>query len=258
MAISRALVASSSQSAAALEEISASMEEISSQVQLNAQGAQQALNLVDESQRVLNRSQQDMESLLGSISHLVAESGKVKNIATTIDEIAFQTNLLALNAAVEAARAGEQGRGFAVVADAVRALAQKSMTASNEISNLIETITQGVLALGHLGTQTRDSLNLFVESQSKVSTLTQENAGRSQEQAKGVEQVTQALQEVDHGVQSLAKSGQELNQTVLQFQGIIHDLLQARKELALLAGQNQVESETQSPPKVTRPMQEAA
>jgi methyl-accepting chemotaxis protein len=74
-------------------------------------------------------------------SHHVTTTGQIGAIVQPIDEIAAQTNLLALNAATEAARAGEHGKGFAVVADEVRKLAERSSTATKEITELISGIT---------------------------------------------------------------------------------------------------------------------
>ncbi|MDE3106501.1 MAG: CZB domain-containing protein, partial [Acidobacteriota bacterium] len=116
----------------------------------------------------------------------------------------FQTNILALNAAVEAARAGEQGRGFAVVATEVRALAQRSATAAKEIKTLIGSSVERVEHGGALAVDAGRIIEDVVTSVREVNELLGQVALASHEQSQGLTQVTDAIQQLDHGTQQNA------------------------------------------------------
>ena len=126
-----------------------------------------------------------------------------------IDAIAFQTNLLALNAAVEAARAGEQGRGFAVVAAEVRNLAQRSATAAREIKGLIQDSVVKVQDGSRLVDESGRHLNDIVAAAKKVADVIGEISAASQEQANGLEQVNQAMMQMDESTQRNAEMAQQ-------------------------------------------------
>ncbi|WP_049221956.1 methyl-accepting chemotaxis protein, partial [Serratia marcescens] len=121
-----------------------------------------------------------------------------------IDGIAFQTNILALNAAVEAARAGEQGRGFAVVAGEVRNLASRSAQAAKEIKVLIDEsvsrVKHGSVLVENSGATMQD----IVRSVTRVTDIMGEIASASDEQSRGIEQVTQAVTQMDQVTQQNA------------------------------------------------------
>ena len=126
-----------------------------------------------------------------------ASSSKIGDIIGVIDGIAFQTNILALNAAVEAARAGEAGRGFAVVASEVRALAQRSASAAREIKSLITTSVEQVDQGAKIVRRAGDTVGTIVSSAHEVSRLLTAIANGVDEQASGVGQTSQAVQDLD-------------------------------------------------------------
>jgi len=135
-----------------------------------------------------------MTEAMNDINHSSTEIGK---ILKTIEDIAFQTNLLALNAAVEAARAGEAGHGFAVVADEVRNLAQRSAASVSETAALIsETghrIGRGMTIVATLD----EKFKVITESLREIENMVEKIGEATTEQTQGIEQVNQAMGEVD-------------------------------------------------------------
>ena len=123
------------------------------------------------------------------------------DIVGLIDGIAFQTNLLALNAAVEAARAGELGRGFAVVATEVRNLAQRCAVAAKDIKSLIDNAAQQVDAGTILVNRTGTTMNEILKSVQCVSGIMGDISAASAEQDAGIEQVNQAIVQMDEATQ---------------------------------------------------------
>ena len=194
----------SEQQASALEETAASMEELAATVRQNATNAQQANQLAAGAREVAASGGQVVSDAIAAMGRIEASSQKIGDIVGMIDEIAFQTNLLALNAAVEAARAGDAGKGFAVVAQEVRNLAQRSAQASKEIKVLIAQSTGEVKTGAELVKGAGKTLDDILTGVKRVADIVGEIAAASSEQASGIDQVNQAVTQMDEMTQQNA------------------------------------------------------
>jgi methyl-accepting chemotaxis protein len=183
--------------AASLEHTSASMGEFAQTVKKNAEDAQRANQSTAQTRDIAAQGGQIVAQAVDAMARIESSSLKIADIINVIDEIARQTNLLALNAAVEAARAGDAGRGFAVVATEVRNLAQRSSAAAKDIKSLITGATDQVKDGVELVNRAGQSLSKIVSSVKGVADLVSGIARASAEQASGIDQVNQALTEMD-------------------------------------------------------------
>ncbi len=187
--------------AAAIEQTSATMNEMTTAVQTNTANAKKVAELAHQVQHQAGAGVDVMQQTIAAMQSIKESSGKIADIVTLIDGIAFQTNLLALNAAVEAARAGEHGRGFAVVAGEVRALAQKSADAAKDIKDLISDSVNRIEAGTQLADKSGEMLNGITGSIEQVANMIEEIAHASSEQAAGINQVHRAIGDIDRVTQ---------------------------------------------------------
>ncbi|MFJ5447154.1 methyl-accepting chemotaxis protein [Methylobacillus methanolivorans] len=190
--------------ASSLEETASAMEELTSTVKQNADNAQQANQLAASASGVAVQGGQVVEQVISTMQSISDSSKRIADIIGVIDGIAFQTNILALNAAVEAARAGEQGRGFAVVASEVRNLAQRSANAAKEIKSLITDSVESVEVGSKLVEQAGATMREVVNSVQRVTDIVSEISAASHEQSTGIEQVNQAIGQMDEVTQQNA------------------------------------------------------
>ncbi|RZT04165.1 methyl-accepting chemotaxis protein [Duganella sp. CF402] len=191
------LSARTEQQASSLEETASSMEEMTSTVKQNSDNARRANELAHSASGIALQGGNVVSQVVETMGSINASSSKIVDIIGVIDGIAFQTNILALNAAVEAARAGEQGRGFAVVASEVRNLAQRSASAAKEIKGLITDSVAQVEAGSKLVHQAGKTMDEVVASVKKVSDIVAEITTAGREQEVGIEQINQAITEMD-------------------------------------------------------------
>jgi methyl-accepting chemotaxis protein len=198
------LSARTEQQASSLAETASSMEELTGTVKQNADNARQANQLAQSASEVALKGGEVVAQVVDTMDGINASSKKIVDIIGVIDGIAFQTNILALNAAVEAARAGEQGRGFAVVATEVRSLAQRSAAAAKEIKTLIDDSVAKVDAGSHLVEQAGSTMDEVVASVRRVTDIICEITAASSEQSSGIEQVNQAITQMDQVTQQNA------------------------------------------------------
>jgi methyl-accepting chemotaxis protein len=180
------------------------MEELTSTVKQNADSAYQANQLAMSASQVAVKGGTVVSEVVATMGSINESARKIVDIIGVIDSIAFQTNILALNAAVEAARAGEQGRGFAVVATEVRQLAQRSAAAAKEIKALIDDSVEKVDTGARLVDQAGATMKEIVDSVKRVTDIMGEITIASKEQTDGIEQVNQAIAQMDEVTQQNA------------------------------------------------------
>ncbi|ART64591.1 chemotaxis protein [Kushneria marisflavi] len=189
------------QQAAALEETSSSMEQMTASVRQSADSTDQARQLAQQARDTSREGQQAIDDAVRSMESITQGSTRIADIVSLIDSIAFQTNLLALNASVEAARAGEEGRGFAVVAGEVRQLANRSATAAHDIKTLIDISGQQVGEGAQRVQTASERMNDVDRRIQRMNDLLGEIAAGAREQSSGIEQINQAVSQMDQSTQ---------------------------------------------------------
>ncbi|MGA7936497.1 MAG: methyl-accepting chemotaxis protein [Kovacikia sp.] len=219
-----------------IEQMAATVQEVASSAEQAEKVVQQAAQTVEEGDTAMNRTINGIQAIRSTVAetakkvkHLGESSQKISTVIDLISSFTAQTNMLALNASIEASRAGEQGRGFAVVASEVRALAQRSAEATEEIRKLIvgiQTETNEVVAAMEAGTEqvvtgtklvdeTRQSLNKITVASDQISHLVEAIVRATVVQFKASETVTQTMRDV---AKIANKTSTEANQVSSSFE----------------------------------------
>ena len=195
--------------ASSIEELSATMNDISAKIQETAGTTREASRLSNMAGQSVMVSNEKMREMSLAMEEITEKSQEISKIIKTIDDIAFQTNILSLNAAIEAARAGAAGKGFAVVADEVGNLAQKSAKAAQNTSSLIEETIEAVNKGVRISEETAESLTEVVSRAGKINDLIDIASSSSEEQARGVSQLSVGIDQISSVVQSNTATAEE-------------------------------------------------
>jgi methyl-accepting chemotaxis protein len=218
-----------------VRDVSVRAEKVAQQASLTAEAGGLA---VDRAVEGIDELRQTIASTSKMMKHLGESSQQIGKIVTSISQIASQTNLLALNATIEAARAGEQGLGFAVVAEEVRKLAERSASATEEISEIVAAIqeeisrvmkamesgTQEVVAGTDLANEAKTHLNAIIEVSREMNGLVQNITLAAAKQTISAEEISTSMQLVSEIATTTAEKGLNVQSSLDELAGAVDKL----------------------------------
>ncbi len=237
---------SSTQVAAAMEQMTHQIHDVSSNAEAAEQAANDAAHNASTGKHVVAETITAIETLSANIEtvsrvteDLANESQNIGSVLDVIRSISEQTNLLALNAAIEAARAGEHGRGFAVVADEVRTLASRTGQSTDEIQSMISKLQEGtraavdaVKASQTLSVSTVEQASSANNSLNEIERLVSVITEMNSQIARATEQQTQAADEVNLRINDLSQSTEQSLDNTKQLNSASNKLKQSSTELS--------------------------
>lgn len=203
-ASSEELSAASVEQASSLEETAASIEEITGNINATADKSHKMAEITNETKTTVDQGVKLASNSSKSMDEIVSATTEIADAITAIDQIAFQTNILSLNAAVEAATAGEAGKGFAVVAGEVRNLAARSAETAAQIKSIVESAQSKATEGQKVTSDMLDGYTLLNDKMSETFSLVQDVETSSKEQLQGINQINDAVAQLDQMTQQNA------------------------------------------------------
>ncbi len=197
--------------AASITETSTTLEEFTSFVTQNSQNSEEVNIVLKEFNEEIQQKSELIENVTNTMEEIDSSSKKINSIINVINDISFQTNLLALNAAVEAARAGEAGRGFAVVASEVRNLAGKTADSSKVIQEIVNKNVESTQRGMELVTETSAFFKQILQVTFDILDKVKSISDGSKKQTTGIEQINQAIAQLDDVINKNASLVQDLS-----------------------------------------------
>ncbi|MFW6314839.1 MAG: methyl-accepting chemotaxis protein [Desulfohalobiaceae bacterium] len=234
-----------SETASSMEEMNATILEVAQNASYASQQsdeaksqAQEGAKVVQEAVQSINEVQDQTRDLKQTMGKLSEQSEQIGRVMEVIEEIADQTNLLALNAAIEAARAGDAGRGFAVVADEVRKLAEKTMSATKEVGEVISSIrnstqesVQNMDNTSQVVDKATDMANKSGQALQEIISLTEKSADQIRSIATASEEQSSASEEVNKNMEDINRIAKDNADAMNQSAQAVSDLAQQASEL---------------------------
>ena len=202
---------SSNEAAASLEETAAALEEITSNIRNNTENIAKMAKYSNEITKASSDGEKLANSTTTAMDEINTQVNLVNDAISVIDQIAFQTNILSLNAAVEAATAGEAGKGFAVVAQEVRNLASRSAEAAKEIKSIVEEATKKANEGKDIANEMIQGYKSLNDSINSTINLISDVEMSSKEQLSGIEQINDAVNQLDQQTQQNAAISTQTN-----------------------------------------------
>ena len=200
------------------------MDDISHKIDSTYKITEEVAKLSNDAEKAVGISTGKMDEMARAMQDITEKSQEISKIIKTIDDIAFQTNILSLNASIEAARAGAAGKGFAVVADEVGNLAQKSAKAAQSTGSLIEEAIAAVEKGAKLSEETVQSLEIVSSQSKQINSMIGNISLASEEQAKGVKQISSGIDQISSVVQNTSATAEESAAASEELTGQAHTL----------------------------------